>query len=280
MSPADLDLLAELARARCGQALRGDRAYFVESRLAPLARRMSAASVAALVERYRASHDEPLARAMVEALCVPETAFFRDPLAWRTLAEQVLPRLSLRRGGQNLRIWSAGCSTGQEAYSIAMLLSGEPVGRIAEARPPVSATVLASDLSERALEKAHAGVYTQFEVQRGLPIRAMLRWFEKAGEMWRVSPDLRQTVRWGRLNLMDDVSRIGRPDLILCRNVLGGMHPEARFSVLERLGGLLAEDGVLMVGAAETVELAGFDPLRAGTGLFQKNPAYARAAAA
>lgn len=279
MTPADLDLLAELARVRSGQALRGDRAYFVESRLAPLARRLNATSVAALVERYRASHDEALARSMVEALMVPETGFFRDPATFEALAESILPRLSARRGGEPLRLWSAGCSTGQEAYSLAMLLAGEGAGRIAAPAAPIAATVLASDLSERALEKAHAGLYTQFEVQRGLPIRSLLRWFEKAGEMWRVKPELRQAVRWGRLNLMDDFGRIGRPDLILCRNVLTHLGPEARFAVLERLSETLVDDGVLVLGASETVELAGFAPIAPGLAAFQKSPTYARAAA-
>ena len=272
MNGADLDLLATLARNGSGQVLRGDRTFFAEGRLAPLARRLGLASVDALLGEFRAKAEPATAKAIVEALLVGETWFYRDAHVFRDLARDVLPPLAARRSGQALRFWSAGCGAGQEAYSLAMMLADAAVG---DARPQV----LATDLSERALEKAHSGVYTPFEVQRGLPIRSLLRWFEKTDESWRAQPHLRQSIRWGRLNLLDDFTRLGRADVILCRNVLSSMTAESRFSVLERLGAALADDGVLVLGVGETVELAGFDPLRPGGVIFHKNPAYARAAA-
>lgn len=274
MKPADLDILTELVRSRSGQVLRGDRAFFVETRLAPLARREGLPSSTALVEQFRVTADEALAGALVEALAVSETAFFRDPNVFRDLAEQVLPRLASRRAGGVLKLWSAGCSTGQEAYSLAMLLEIPPKGL-----EEVRTAILATDLADRALEKARSGIYTQFEVQRGLPIRMLLKHFDKVDEMWRVSDRLRQSVRWGRLNLLDDLNRVGRVDVILCRNVLSHMDPVVRFALLERLSAVLADDGCLVTGAGETVGLAGFDPLRPGSPVFLRNPAYARAAA-
>jgi len=274
LTPVDLDALSELVRVRSGQVLRGDRAFYVETRLAPLARRQGAVSVTALVEQFRGTGDELLARGLVEALAVGETAFFRDPAVFRDLAEVVLPELAARRPGGGLRLWSAGCSTGQEPYSLAILLA-EPTRGLESMR----AAILGSDLSERALEKARAGLYTQFEVQRGLPIRMMLKHFAKVDDAWRVSDRLREAVRWGRLNLLDDFSRIGRVDVILCRHVLSQMDPSVRFSVLERLSAALADDGCLVCGAGEVVELAGYDALRPGSPIFLRNPGYARAAA-
>jgi chemotaxis protein methyltransferase CheR len=238
----DLDFLCALVRARSGLVLTGERGFFVETRLAPLARREGLASVSELVERIRGNPGEVLARAAVEAMTVQDTAFFRDRLAFAALGATVLP--SLGEGGKGLRIWSAGCGQGQEAYSLAMLLAE------AETAVPM-AEILATDLSTPALEKAQAGIYTHFEVQRGLPIRRLLSHFEELEDAWRVTAPLRQGVRWMRLNLIDPFTVAEGYDLILCRNVVSSFSPDARTATLDRLEQALAPGGRLMLGAGE-----------------------------
>ena len=242
MSPPDLDFLCALVRARSGLVIRGERSFFVETRLAPLARRERMESVSELVARVREKPADPLARATVEAMMIQETSFYRDRAAFGALESHVLPAIG--PGKPTRRVWSAGCGKGQEAYSLAMLaLEGDP------GLPPVE--ILATDISTAVLEKAQTGVYSHFEVQRGLPIRRLLAHFEEVDESWRVKPEVRRRVRWMRLNLMDDFRVQEGYDLILCRNVVSAFAPDARDSVLRRLSDALAPGGRLMLGAGE-----------------------------
>lgn len=276
MKAEDLDLVASLARRRAGLMLRGERAFFIESRLGGLARREGATSVAELVQKLRTERDPALASAVVEALAASETSFFRDRPLFDRLRDDVLPELSERREGGVVRIWCAGVSTGQEAYSLVMLAE-EYAARF----PKLKLGVIATDLSERSLEKARAGIYTQFEVQRGLPIRFLLRHFEKLDENWKVSPRLAGSVRWARLNLMDDFTRIGRFDVVLCRNVLSYFDVAPRRQVLENLAAVTADDGYLALGQGESADLPGaFELARGGAGLHRRNPEWRREAAA
>ncbi len=243
MSPGDLEFLCALVRARSGLVLTGERGFFAETRLSPLARREGAASVADLVQRVKIAGDDRLLRAVVEAMLIQETSFFRDREVFATLAETVLPSLAAAHDGP-LRVWSAGCAFGQEAYSLAMLAADAP--------QRIALDIFASDLSSAALEKGESGLYTHFEVQRGLPIRGLLRHFEPADDAWRIAPDLRQMVRWRRLNLVDEF-KVSKPfDLILCRNVVDGFYPAIRAKVFERLEHALAPGGWLVLGARET----------------------------
>ena len=263
-----------MARARAGLMLGQERVFFVESRLGTLARREGCASVEALVARLRAAPDEALVRAAVEVLATPETSFFRDQLPFEQLRDEVLPELAASRPDGRVRIWSAGCSTGQEPYSLAMMIEEHGANF-----PKLQIEILATDLSVWALEKAQSGLYTQFEVQRGLPIRLLIRHFVKEGDNWRASPRLRQAVRWGRLNLMNDFAKLGRFDIILCRNVLSYFDAEPRHKVLRRLAESLAADGRLVLGAGEAAGLPEvFEPARGGAGLHRRNPAYVQAA--
>jgi len=275
LKPEDLEFVAALARTRAGLMIGGERAYFVESSLASLARREGAVSAEALIADLRAAPEGPLARAVVEALATPETSFFRDRALFERLGAEVLPALAAARPDGRVRVWSAGCSTGQEAYSLAMAADG------ATARSPgLRLDILATDLSSRALEKAQSGAYSQFEVQRGLPIRLLLRHFQKSGDNWTADPQLRQAVRWGRLNLMNDFAKLGRFDLILCRNVLSYLEAAPRQGLLHRLAAALAPDGWLVLGAGEAAGLPeAFEPARGGAGLYRRNPTYGRAAA-
>lgn len=266
MSPQDLDFVCALARVRSGQVLTGERGFFVETRLSPLARREGAGSVSELIRRVRSGGDERLMRAVVEALLIQETAFFRDRAAFRALEDTVFPDLSARRGGA-LRVWSAGCGAGQEAYSLALLADS--------AATATRLDLFASDLSVAALEKAESGLYTHFEVQRGLPIRTLLSAFEPVEDAWRISPELRARVRWGRLNLVDRFTVAEPFDLILCRYVLDTFDPGARSAVLARLGDALAPDGYLLMSAHEAAP-AGFTMV--GPGLFRRKLAMDAAA--
>jgi chemotaxis protein methyltransferase CheR len=242
LSPADLEFLCALVRVRSGLVLTGERGFFAETRLSPLARREGAVSVSDLVQRVKTAGDDRLLRAVVEAMLIQETSFFRDRTVFRALQDQILPSLAAARGGR-VRVWSAGCGSGQEAYSLAMM--AEDAATLAEP------DIFASDLSTAALEKAESGLYTHFEVQRGLPIRSLLRHFEPAGDAWRILPDIRQKVRWRRLNLVDQFT-VGEPfDLILCRNVIDGFAPTAKAKAIEGLMQALAPDGWLVLGAHE-----------------------------
>jgi chemotaxis protein methyltransferase CheR len=268
LNPADLEFLCALVRARSGLVLTGERGFFAETRLSPLARREGVASVSDLVQRVKTGGDDRLMRAVVEAMLIQETSFFRERMVFRALQDNVLPALSASRGGAALRIWSAGCATGQEPYSLAMAANA--------ASMPLNLEIFASDLSSAGLEKAESGLYTHFEVQRGLPIRRLLQYFEPVDEAWRISPEIRQAVRWRRLNLVDEFS-VGKPfDLILCRNVVDCFDPAIRMKVLERLTRALAPDGWLLMGAHE-VAPAGFAAAGAA-GVFRRKLAAVEAA--
>jgi len=271
----DMDLLAALGRARAGVRVEVEKPYLVESRLAPLARREGYESIEALVEGLRARREERLIWAVVEALCRCETTFFRGREAFAQLRDEVLPVLSHRRETP-IRIWSAACATGQEVYSIAMAAS-EAKGLAAGTR----FEFFGSDLSERCLEKAQAGLYTQFEVQRGLPIRLLVEYFENHDDTWAISPRIRQMVRWKRINLLADLSAMGRFDVILLRGVLRGMHGALRGKVVQSLVALLPSDGVLVLDPED--DIAGLDdvlvaaPGRAG--VYLRDPSVRAAAA-
>jgi chemotaxis protein methyltransferase CheR len=192
----------------------------------------------------------------------PDTAFFRDPSVFQFLFGEILPGLGARRGGQPIRIWSAGCASGQEVYSLAMMLDHvRPLG--------LNVELYASDLSDRLLEKAQAGLFSQFEVQRGLPIRLLVNHFEKRDEMFAIAPRLRQQVRWRRVNLIEELAPLEPFDVVLCRNVITGLTDSARERVLTNLAGATAPDGVMILGLNEA----------GPAGLRQSGPgAYARSA--
>jgi len=262
----DRELVAAICAGRAGLRVDPDKAYLIESRLAPVARREGFGSLAQYIETVRVRGEDRLVWAMVEAMAPPETAFFRDPQVFDALVREVLPELARNSQGP-VRIWSAACGAGQEVYSLAMLLAEQPA-------LAARVELFASDLSERSLEKAQAGLYSQFEVQRGLPARRLVRHFERDGDFFALSPRIRQMVRWRRVNLLDDLSRAGRFELILCRNVLGGLTGEARERVLENLTGVLAPGGRLVLGLADHVE-AWLDPVAAEAGVFAVGQAAA-----
>jgi chemotaxis protein methyltransferase CheR len=242
-----LRILGGLLEARTGQQLVAGRQWRIETALKPVARALGLDSVDALVARLVSGKEEALASRVVEALLNNETSFFRDPGVFELLNSAAFDRVRSARGHvRRLRIWSAGCSTGQEPYSLAMLLRED------EARwAGWSVDIAATDVSDGAILRARAGRYSQFEIQRGLPVRAMLRWFAQDGEDWTVDARLRRMIRFATHSLTTPPP--GQFDIILCRNVLMYFAPTVRRAVFEGLHAALAPDGVLMLGAGETV---------------------------
>jgi chemotaxis protein methyltransferase CheR len=229
-------------------ALNAEKGYLVEARLTPLARSLGMASASELVARLRSSPDGELHRRAVDAMATHETSFFRDRKPFDVLREHVLPPLLARRAERRrLDVWSAGCSTGQEPYSIAMLLC-EHFPELADWH----VSILATDLSAVALDQASTGRFAQLEVNRGLPAQLLLKYFAKEGPDWVARPDLRARVAFRRLNLIEPWGRFPRFDLVFLRNVLIYFDEAAKRSVLARIADVLAPDGTLFLGSAET----------------------------
>jgi chemotaxis protein methyltransferase CheR len=268
--------IVSLCRVRAGLKVAPDKTYLMESRLAPVARREGYDSITDLIAAIRERREEALIWATVEAMAGGETSFYRDREPFREFREEIVPQLLRGRGGAPIKVWSAACATGQEVYSLAIA-----AGEMAEADPQVRIEFAASDLSRIALERAQSGLFNQFEVQRGLPIRQLARYFEKDGEQWRIAEAVRQRVRWRRINLIAGLRQIGRFDVVFCRYVLSHMTDEAQRKVIADLTFILPEDGVLVLGLKEQVAGLGeaFQPVVGRPGQYRRNPQFRAAAA-
>jgi len=249
MTETDFDFLRAYLKTRSGLALSAEKRYLVDSRLSPLCRRFGLADLTALVAALRAGRDGTLERAVVEAMTTNETFFFRDRAPFDLFRDAILPAmLRARAGSRRLRIWCAAASSGQEPYSLAMLLD-EAKARLAG----WTVEIVATDISAEILDKAKAGLYSQFEVQRGLPIQLLLKHFAQEGDLWRISPAIRGMVDFRTLNLIKDFGHLGSFDVIYCRNVLVYFDQPTKADVLRRLSGALNPGGMVLLGAAETV---------------------------
>jgi chemotaxis protein methyltransferase CheR len=249
MTPLDYDFLRKALKERSGLVLSADKQYLVESRLLPIARKAGFGNLGELVAALKRGDTDALMTKVVEAMTTNETFFFRDKMPFENFRAAVLPALLVsRRASRTIRIWCAAASTGQEPYSLAMALK-EVEGSVAGWR----IEIIASDLSSGVLAKAQAGIYSQFEVQRGLPIQLLIKYFAKVGDVWQIAPEIRAMVKFKQLNLLADFSALGTFDLIFCRNVLIYFDQETKTSLLNRLGRVTAGDGYLVLGAAETV---------------------------
>lgn len=268
-------ILSSFLEARTGQALAPARHWRVEATLRPILRARNLPDFDALVAKLVSGEDPRLGEEVVDALLNNETSFFRDPLAFQALQDALVDMLRARGpGGRRLKAWSAGCSAGQEAYSLAMM--GD---ELAAALPGTQIEVTGTDVSAAALERAREGLYSQFEIQRGLPIRKALQWFAQEEKGWRVQPRLARGVRFRRASLLDDPPPLGGPfDVILCRNVLLYLSPERRGRALETLAGALRPGGLLMMGAGETVlgQTSRFTPDPEVRGIYRLAPAEQR----
>ncbi len=246
---SDLKDLGKFLNETSGLMMDDSKAYLVESRLAPLLRRTGLANISELLKSIKSGSDPNLKQNVIDSMMTNETFFFRDRTPFDNFRDAILPQLiELRRNQKHIRIWCAAASTGQEPYSLAMILD-EEMKKLAG----WNIEILATDLSSSALARAREGRYTQFEVQRGLPISYLLRYFTNEGETWRISEYMRTKVRFEEFNLLSNFSSFGQFDVIFCRNVLIYFDLEMKKDVLRRLAGSLMKDGFLIAGSAETV---------------------------
>jgi chemotaxis protein methyltransferase CheR len=269
VTPEDFDYLRKFLRERSGLVLAVEKQYLAESRLLPVARRNGMGTLDELVDRLRDRPPAPLSAQVVEAMTTNETFFFRDKIPFEHFRDTILPTLMVARAREKrIRIWCTAASTGQEPYSLAMVIKG-----MGSALAGYRIEILATDLSSEVLERAKAGIYSQFEVQRGLPVQLLVKFFEQVGETWQVAPELRSMVQFRPLNLLNDFSALGSFDVVFCRNVLIYFDQENKISVLNRIARQMPEDGYLVLGAAETVIglTEAFKPLPDKRGLYVVN---------
>ena len=249
ISDSSSRILAGLLEARTGQQLTMSRRWRIETALSSLLRERGIATLDELITILVMGKEPSLSQRVVEALLNNETYFFRDRSPFDLLQRHALPKLAqARHKAKRIRIWSAGCSTGQETYSLAMLFADEP-----QKWAGWTIDILGTDVSNGCVDRARAGIYSQFEVQRGLGINQMIKWFEECPDGWRAVEPLRKPVRFQVHNLLEPPPHPGDFDIVLCRNVLLYLNPEKKSLAFERIAAAMAPDGWLMLGAGETV---------------------------
>jgi len=266
MKPENFAWLCRYLQENTGLVLGSDKMYLVESRLMPVARKHLVDGLDALIETLRSRRPRELERDVIDAMMTNESFFFRDGKPFEQFRQFVLPRmLQSRATERTIRIWSAACSTGQEPYSIAMILKEEEA-KLAGWK----VDIIATDISHEALARARSGIYSQFEVQRGLPIQLLIKYFTQDGDRWQIVPELRAMVQFREFNLLDDFGPLGRFDVVFCRNVLIYFDQATKASILERISRIMAPDGLLYLGGAETVlgVTDRFVPLPAHRGIY------------
>lgn len=249
LSSTAFQTFATLLKSRSGLVIGPDKLYLLETRLAATLKKEQLRDLAALADRLRAPGAEPLIRQVVEAMTTNESFFFRDDKPFQHFRNQALPRLLASRSpGVPLRVWSAASSSGQEAYSLAMILS-ECRSIIGDRR----IEIIGTDLARDQIARARDGLYTQFEVQRGLPVQLLMRYFRKEQNGWRISDAIRAMVQYREWNLLADLRPLGQFDVVFCRNVLIYFDQPTKAKVLEAIAQQMVADGMLYLGGAETV---------------------------
>jgi chemotaxis protein methyltransferase CheR len=249
VSPFDFEYLRKLLKERSGLALAADKRYLLESRLLPVARRNGLAGLSELTAAMRAAGAERLTVEVVEAMTTNESFFFRDKVPFDNFRDIIMPALLTARAKErHIRIWCAAGSTGQEPYSLAMILRD-----MAQQVSGWRIDIVATDLSMEVIDRAREGVYTQFEVQRGLPIGLLVKYFTQDGDKWQIAQSLRTMVDYRQINLLHGFTQLGRFDIVFCRNVLIYFDQDTKIDVFERIANVTASDGYLVLGAAETV---------------------------
>jgi chemotaxis protein methyltransferase CheR len=268
VTPPDYEYLRKYLKDHSGLDLSADKQYLIESRLLPLARRAGLSGISDLVQKMKGG-SAAFNTQVVEAMTTNETFFFRDKVPFEHFRDLIMPHLLASRANRKtVRIWCAAGSTCQEPYSLAMSLK-EMGAQLAGWR----AEIIATDLSQEVLEKSRAGLYSQFEVQRGLPIQMLIKYFKQVGELWQIDAEIRAMVQHRQLNLLHDFSQLGVFDVIFCRNVLIYFDQETKMQVFNRLAKAMEPDGFLMLGAAETVVglTTVFKPVAERRGVYQPN---------
>ena len=249
MSSKDFPVIASFLKDRSGLIIGEDKTYLLETRLSAILREHKIAGLSGLADILRQPGSHAVKDKVVDAMTTNETSFFRDSHPFETLRKSLIPSLIERRAGsRSLRIWSAACSTGQEPYSLAMMIKDNF---------PILAgwriEIIATDLSPTVLDRARTGVYSTFEVQRGLPIQMLVRHFDQEEPNWRIKPEIRQTVTFRPLNLLEDFSVLGQFDIVLCRNVLIYFDQPTKTQILNGITRRIVPDGALLLGGAESV---------------------------
>ena len=248
MNTKEFIFISQLLKVHSGLALGEDKVYLLESRLLPVAREYGCRDLSELIHFLSTKPEERMISEVVEAMTTNESMFFRDRKPFARLTDVLLPRLKAA-GARSVRIWSAACASGQEPYSIAMNLLEN-----AALLTGITTGIIASDISARILEKARCGIYSQFEVQRGLPISMLLRYFTQMPDNnWRVNDAVRAAVKFHTVNLLGNITALGKFDIIFCRNVLLYFDDETKSATLGKLSRMLNSGGILVLGSAETV---------------------------
>ena len=248
MTPPDYEYLRKLLKDHSGLDLSADKQYLIESRLLPLSRKCGIAGISELVQKMKGGAATIVSQ-VVEAMTTNETFFFRDKVPFDHFRNSIMPELlKTRAARKSIRIWCAAGSTGQEPYSLAMSLK-----EMSAALAGWRVEIIATDLSQEVLEKSKSGMYSQFEVQRGLPIQLLVKHFKQNGEFWQINADIRAMVQHRQLNLLHDFSQLGTFDVIFCRNVLIYFDQDTKINIFGRLARAMEADGFLVLGAAETV---------------------------
>jgi chemotaxis protein methyltransferase CheR len=276
VTPPDYEYLRKLLKERSGLDLSADKQYLIESRLLPLSRKSGLSGISELVQKMKGGSIAIIGQ-VVEAMTTNETFFFRDKIPFDHFRDSIMPEIiKARAGRKSIRIWCAAGSTGQEPYSLAMCLKD-----MSAAMAGWRIEIIATDLSQEVLEKSKAGIYSQFEVQRGLPIQMLVKYFKQIGEMWQVNADVRAMIQHRQLNLLHDFSQLGVFDVIFCRNVLIYFDQDTKINIFNRLAKTTEPDGFLVLGAAETVVglTDVFKPFPERRGLYRPNAARAVPAA-
>ncbi len=248
MTPQEYAYLQSFLKQKSGLVLSNDKQYLIESRLMPIARKAGLQTISDLIAKLKTPSEKGLQNQVVEAMTTNESFFFRDKTPFDHFTETILPHMTANRPGKKIRIWCAAASTGQEPYSLAMCIK-ENASKLNGAR----FEIIGTDLSNEVLEKAKVGYYSQFEVQRGLPVQFLLKYFTQHGEMWQVNPDIRSMVTYKPYNLLDSFTALGQFDVVFCRNVLIYFDQTTKSDIMNRISKQMPDDGYLVLGAAETV---------------------------
>lgn len=268
MRITDFDLYKDLLKKESGLIITSDKSYLLDSRLNPVAKKWGYPSLEAMTVALQGMPDKDLINDIVEAMTTNETSFFRDQRPFDLFKNEVLPPLKeARKTQRQLKMWCAAASTGQESYSISMLLREDPE------MAGWNVNFKATDISNEVLDQAREGLYSQFEVQRGLPIQLLMKYFTQDGDKWRLSQDIINMVKFEYFNLLDSMAALGKFDIIFCRNVLIYFDEAAKSDILSRMAAQLEDDGFLFLGGAETVLglSDAFQPMPNCRGIYLKN---------
>jgi chemotaxis protein methyltransferase CheR len=251
MQIQDFDFYKELLKRESGLVVTPEKTYLLVSRLTPVAKKWDFDNIDHMTFTLKGLPDKGLLQDIIEAMTTNETSFFRDLKPFDLFKDVVMPPLiEARKDTKKIRIWCAACSSGQEPYSLAMLMREEP---LASKLAGFNVEIIATDISEEILKQAKNAVYSQFEVQRGLPITMLMKYFSQDGEKWKLKPELQENISFRTFNLLEPTDSLGSFDIIFCRNVLIYFDQETKKDILERMSKNIKQDGYLFLGGAETV---------------------------